>query len=93
MFKLLVAITLIQLLISVALGCSPGWKFFYGNCYKFVASDRSFVGEPVTATWTDARLVCLSLGGDLVSIHTPAENEFVRSKSTGDIWIGTCIQS
>ena len=90
MLKLLAKImcTVALLLVKVVVGCSPGWQFFGGNCYKFGASGRSFVGEPTTATWSDARLVCLSLGGDLVSIHTPAENAFVRRNSIGDTWIG-----
>jgi hypothetical protein len=76
------------LLVNVVLGCPPGWQYFDGSCYKFGASERSFVGEPTTATWSDARLVCLSLGGDLVSVHTPAENAFVHKNSFGDTWIG-----
>ncbi|XP_062502886.1 uncharacterized protein LOC134179888 isoform X2 [Corticium candelabrum] len=68
--------------------CQQGWSFFSGNCYKFVASQDSFVGEPVTATWSDARMTCLRLGGDLASVHTPAENDFIRRESRQDVWIG-----
>ena len=79
--------------------CPSEWKEFQGNCFKFsapvVRPDRQLlVEEPTTATWHDARLVCLNLAADLASVHSKAENEFIRSQLPGNAWIGraTAVQ-
>ncbi|XP_065833179.1 uncharacterized protein [Oscarella lobularis] len=78
--------------------CPSEWKEFQGNCFKFsapvVRPDRQLlVEEPTTATWHDARLVCLNLAADLASVHSKAENEFIRSQLPGNAWIGYVDQS
>ena len=49
------------------------------SCYRLTAD---------TALWVDARAACLSWGGDLVSIESAAEDDFLTSRSTIDVWIG-----
>jgi len=58
-----------------------GWSpLFLGQSYKFVKEKK---------TWDEARADCLSQFADLVSIHSPEENQFVTSLSDGRrFWIG-----
>ena len=49
------------------------------SCY-FVSVD--------TTGWIGARDACRAWGGELVSIDSPAENMFVSTRITSDIWIG-----
>uniref|UniRef100_A0AC34GSL2 C-type lectin domain-containing protein n=1 Tax=Panagrolaimus sp. ES5 TaxID=591445 RepID=A0AC34GSL2_9BILA len=53
-------------------GCPSTWTFFNvtGFCYKVVMKEEG---------WEDARNFCKSVGGDLVSIHSEAENTFVSN--------------
>ncbi|XP_014826554.1 PREDICTED: lactose-binding lectin l-2-like [Poecilia mexicana] len=51
-------------------GCPMFWYSFNGRCYKYVASRM---------TWADAELHCLSEGGNLVSIHSLEEHNFVNN--------------
>ncbi|XP_029299312.1 lactose-binding lectin l-2-like [Cottoperca gobio] len=50
--------------------CPMLWYSFNGRCYKYVATGM---------TWADAELHCVSEGANLVSIHSRAEEDFVRS--------------
>ncbi|KAI4800205.1 hypothetical protein KUCAC02_013439 [Chaenocephalus aceratus] len=50
--------------------CPMFWYSFFNRCYKYVATPL---------TWADAELQCVSEGANLVSVHTQAEHEFVRS--------------
>ncbi len=55
-----------------------------GHCYWF---------HPDASTWPAARTRCQSDGGDLVTIHSEAENQFVRgvarfTSTATDHWIG-----
>ena len=58
---------------------------FNGRCYDYV---------PTLLTWTDAQKNCQDQGGNLVSIHSEAENNFVvnlienANPNLGDVWIG-----
>ncbi|KAF3848642.1 hypothetical protein F7725_015139 [Dissostichus mawsoni] len=52
---------------AAAVPCSG---FFNDRCYKYIATHL---------TWAESELQCLSEGANLVSIHSQAENEFVRS--------------
>uniref|UniRef100_A0A671X1N5 C-type lectin domain-containing protein n=1 Tax=Sparus aurata TaxID=8175 RepID=A0A671X1N5_SPAAU len=66
-------------------GCPMFWYNFNGRCYKYVATHL---------TWADAELQCLSQGANLVSIHSPEENDFVKfliqnfDSAQGHTWIG-----
>ncbi|KAM3596546.1 uncharacterized protein V6R79_016399 [Siganus canaliculatus] len=51
-------------------GCPPFWFGFNGRCYKYVAT---------RLTWADAELNCVSQRANLVSIHSLAEENFVKT--------------
>ncbi|XP_055010345.1 lactose-binding lectin l-2-like [Boleophthalmus pectinirostris] len=65
--------------------CPLYWFSFNGRCYKYVAT---------RTTWADAEIYCLSQGAHLVSIHSLAEHNFVKSlirnfdQALGRTWIG-----
>ncbi|KAI9537822.1 hypothetical protein NQZ68_022484 [Dissostichus eleginoides] len=65
--------------------CPSFWFSFNGRCYKYIATQT---------TWAGAELQCLSQGGNLVSIHSRAEEDFVRllikssDPAQGATWIG-----
>ncbi|KAL9950407.1 hypothetical protein ACROYT_G042895 [Oculina patagonica] len=50
--------------------CLPGWTSYGGHCYRAVNKLKP---------WTDAEAHCLNLNSDLVSIHSDAENELVKT--------------
>ncbi|XP_029976933.1 galactose-specific lectin nattectin-like [Salarias fasciatus] len=50
-------------------GCPLFWYSFKDRCYRYVAADK---------TWADAELYCVSLGANLVSIHSEEEHNFVN---------------
>ncbi|KAM3595691.1 uncharacterized protein V6R79_001211 [Siganus canaliculatus] len=66
-------------------GCPSFWYSFKGRCYRYIATHL---------TWADAELRCVSLGGNLVSIHSLDEHSFVTHliKNFGftynSAWIG-----
>ncbi|XP_029951534.1 lactose-binding lectin l-2-like [Salarias fasciatus] len=66
-------------------GCAPFWFSFSGRCYRYVATEM---------TWADAEFHCVSLGANLVSIHSQEEQNFVKSliqnfdPVQGRTWIG-----
>ncbi|XP_041666073.1 macrophage mannose receptor 1 [Cheilinus undulatus] len=60
-----------------------GWRQYGSNCYKLQAENRK--------SWSDARHDCVRHGGDLVSITSAAEEQFVTAtvdSSQIDLWIG-----
>ncbi|XP_026188593.1 galactose-specific lectin nattectin-like isoform X2 [Mastacembelus armatus] len=65
--------------------CPPGWTQFGDNCYIFYFNAKD---------WADAEVSCISVGGNLASIHTQDQYNFVTemiSRSTGSAartWIG-----
>ncbi|XP_071505817.1 macrophage mannose receptor 1-like [Diadema antillarum] len=67
--------------------CPAGQSEFGGHCY-YVPN------EAVFAEWFTARYICQSqYGGELVSIHSQEENEFVRNLAFGtqgvrSVWLG-----
>jgi hypothetical protein len=78
-------ISLIMRICEAQTTCSDG-KSYNGACYKAVDTYLN---------WKDARDHCISWGGNLVSIHTAAENAFVRdyasvafSGSPAEFWTG-----
>uniref|UniRef100_A0A3Q2NMC1 C-type lectin domain-containing protein n=1 Tax=Fundulus heteroclitus TaxID=8078 RepID=A0A3Q2NMC1_FUNHE len=66
-------------------GCPMFWYSFDGRCYKYVATDM---------TWVDAEQHCVSQGANLVSIHSLEEENFVKmlisnfDPAQGPKWIG-----
>ncbi|XP_034054909.1 lactose-binding lectin l-2-like [Gymnodraco acuticeps] len=65
--------------------CPSFWISFNGRCYKYFNTER---------TWADAELHCVSQGGNLVSIHSTEEEEYVKilikesDPTGGATWIG-----
>uniref|UniRef100_A0A3B3R0X4 C-type lectin domain-containing protein n=1 Tax=Paramormyrops kingsleyae TaxID=1676925 RepID=A0A3B3R0X4_9TELE len=65
--------------------CPPGWINFKNRCFKYIA-----VGK----TWIDSELNCLSSGGNLASIHSEEEFQFIkaliksRDSAENPTWIG-----
>ncbi|NXJ85344.1 MRC2 protein, partial [Trogon melanurus] len=67
---------------EVKVDCEPSWQPFQSNCYRLVREKKS---------WQEAKKTCLRSGGDLVSIHTLSELEFVTKQIKQDVeelWIG-----
>lgn len=56
--------------------CPPGWDRFNQSCYQHITQPRN---------WTSARSHCLVFGGDLASIHSPSENDFVSEILTKNV--------
>ncbi|XP_071511250.1 macrophage mannose receptor 1-like [Diadema antillarum] len=66
--------------------CPEGLEEFDAYCYYFPPDNVFF-------EWYSARYECQRLGGDLASIHSKAENEFIREIIQSrfgfrDVWIG-----
>ncbi|XP_063042529.1 asialoglycoprotein receptor 1-like isoform X2 [Engraulis encrasicolus] len=65
---------------SGAMNCASGWEYFKRKCYYFSTDQKN---------WADSRDACVTMGGHLVIIETPEEQDFLRRKShTPDYWIG-----
>ncbi|KAM9750928.1 galactose-specific lectin nattectin-like [Menidia menidia] len=68
-----------------SLNCPPGWTQFGSRCFIFHYTSK---------TWIDAENHCLSIGGNLASIHSAEENNFLSDlilRVTGRrhvTWIG-----
>ncbi|XP_071103799.1 macrophage mannose receptor 1-like isoform X2 [Haliotis cracherodii] len=64
-------------------GCQPGWKPYLNSCYLVVKTE---------VTWQAARTACRAAGGDLASVASKTENQFINSqiqKGFNDgVWIG-----
>ena len=71
--------------------CPDTWVPYGNNCYKFdVRHDR--------ASWFEAQYDCESVGADLASVHTKAENEFIRvyaQRAIGvtSVWLGLALNT
>ncbi|XP_067281616.1 immune-related, lectin-like receptor 3 [Pseudorasbora parva] len=59
--------------------CAVHWIHSGGKCYYF---------STVKMNWTQSRDQCVSLGGHLVIINSPAEQDFLTSKVEKTHWIG-----
>uniref|UniRef100_A0A4W6EU42 C-type lectin domain-containing protein n=1 Tax=Lates calcarifer TaxID=8187 RepID=A0A4W6EU42_LATCA len=72
-------------------GCPPDWTRLGSRCFIFQNSHRSM---------GDAENICLSLGGNLASVHSAAENRLLRElirKESGEAFTNTqdlpsCLQ-
>lgn len=56
---------------NVKVECDPSWQPFQGHCYRLQAEKRS---------WQESKRSCLRGGGDLLSIHSMAELEFITKQ-------------
>lgn len=56
---------------NVKVECDPSWQPFQGHCYRLQAEKRS---------WQESKRACLRGGGDLLSIHSLAELEFITKQ-------------
>lgn len=65
--------------------CYPLWVPYGHHCYLVVNGQQGF-------SWPDSRHYCLSIrGGELASLHSRAEVEFVRNLNHTkhhNLWIG-----
>uniref|UniRef100_A0A8C9XKG9 Galactose-specific lectin nattectin-like n=1 Tax=Sander lucioperca TaxID=283035 RepID=A0A8C9XKG9_SANLU len=50
--------------------CPPGWRKFGSRCFAFYIQ---------TKTWIDAETFCQTAGGNLASIHSDAEHQFIKA--------------
>uniref|UniRef100_A0A669EZE4 Uncharacterized LOC102079799 n=1 Tax=Oreochromis niloticus TaxID=8128 RepID=A0A669EZE4_ORENI len=64
-----------------SLSCHPRWFLFGRRCLSFY---------PVWSSWSDANFLCSQSGGDLVSIHTPEDLQFVAqvANTSTHVWLG-----
>ncbi|KAM7410216.1 hypothetical protein PAMA_001592 [Pampus argenteus] len=60
-------------------GCEHTWRKFHGHCYRYFSRRH---------TWEDAEKDCREHSGHLASIHSPAEQNFIRGLSHDNTWIG-----
>uniref|UniRef100_A0A673A532 C-type lectin domain-containing protein n=1 Tax=Sphaeramia orbicularis TaxID=375764 RepID=A0A673A532_9TELE len=63
------------------MSCETGWSKFGMNCYYDSVTELD---------WVHSRLVCLSMGADLVSINTAEEQAFINGLLSPQVnaWIG-----
>jgi len=59
--------------------CPNGWLRFGQNCYKSVSQSVS---------WSDAESSCNDEGGNLASVHSVEENQFISTISGPNTWLG-----
>ncbi|XP_074525215.1 neurocan core protein-like [Halichoeres trimaculatus] len=60
-------------------GCEHTWRKFHGHCYRYFTRRH---------TWEDAEKDCREHSGHLASIHSPAEQNFIKGLSHDNTWIG-----
>ncbi|KAI3376056.1 hypothetical protein L3Q82_016585, partial [Scortum barcoo] len=61
--------------------CPPRWLLFGQRCFFFY---------PLWSSWSEAESVCSQTGGNLASLHTPEERQFVRQLADTHVpvWLG-----
>eukprot|EP00091_Calanus_sinicus_P015013 TRINITY_DN32869_c0_g1_i1.p1 TRINITY_DN32869_c0_g1~~TRINITY_DN32869_c0_g1_i1.p1 ORF type:complete len:118 (-),score=12.50 TRINITY_DN32869_c0_g1_i1:104-457(-) len=69
---------------GVSQGCSAGWSGLGNSCFKYFQSDKY---------WTSAQAYCESQGGNLASVHSAEENDFIQdlvmsAGRLGNVWVG-----
>ena len=65
--------------------CPNGWELNNNNCY--------FLSNTMYLNWNDASNFCTSINGNLTSVKTQAEYDFLKSFAVGTsplypVWIG-----
>ncbi|XP_029003995.1 neurocan core protein isoform X2 [Betta splendens] len=60
-------------------GCEHTWRKFHGHCYRYFSRRH---------TWEDAEKDCREHSGHLASVHSLAEQSFIRGLSHDNTWIG-----
>nr|ACQ99328.1 C-type lectin 14 [Perca flavescens] len=84
-FPLALLLCLSSGLLAAYASCPPGWTQFGSRCFAFYMQ---------TKTWLDAETFCLTIGGNLASIHSDAQHKFIRnytnqvSGGNTQAWIG-----
>uniref|UniRef100_A0A3P8SJ21 C-type lectin domain-containing protein n=1 Tax=Amphiprion percula TaxID=161767 RepID=A0A3P8SJ21_AMPPE len=56
-------------------GCEHTWRKFHGHCYRYFSRRH---------TWEDAEKDCREHSGHLASIHSAAEQNFIRGGTTSN---------
>nr|XP_049615959.1 C-type mannose receptor 2 isoform X4 [Syngnathus scovelli] len=59
--------------------CDPGWLKYDGSCYKKVEAPNGWLGAHHHCVWE---------GGDLLSISSSAEEDFVKKTMMTHFWLG-----
>ncbi|KAG7455092.1 hypothetical protein MATL_G00252710 [Megalops atlanticus] len=65
--------------------CPTGWTSFGDRCFQYVATKMN---------WVDAESHCLKLGGNLASVHSEEEHQFLRElykrndPTESPFWVG-----
>uniref|UniRef100_A0A3B4WLT8 C-type lectin domain-containing protein n=1 Tax=Seriola lalandi dorsalis TaxID=1841481 RepID=A0A3B4WLT8_SERLL len=69
-------------------GCEHTWRKFHGHCYRYFSRRH---------TWEDAEKDCREHSGHLASIHSSAEQNFIRGgwrlrrmRGQGQTWHRKC---
>lgn len=64
--------------------CPPRWLVFGQQCFAFY---------PVWSSWSTAKFKCSLTGGNLVSLHTQEEKQFVSqlANTHSPVWLGGCL--
>ncbi|XP_042257746.1 uncharacterized protein LOC121889660 [Thunnus maccoyii] len=64
-----------------ASSCPPRWHLFGQRCFAFY---------PVWSSWSNANSMCSQTGGNLVSLRTPEERQFVSqlANTNTSVWLG-----
>jgi hypothetical protein len=61
--------------------CPSGWIEFESHCYQF---------RPNSQNWSRAHSDCMDAGGNLASVHSQAENDFISDLcGSQSIWLGS----
>lgn len=76
-----------DLLTSNLIPCEEGWMFFGQYCYKLFGTQKM-----EALNWQNASHKCSSLGGNLASIHSKEQQDFlavnILLKEGRSVWIG-----
>ncbi|KAL2078272.1 hypothetical protein ACEWY4_025957 [Coilia grayii] len=82
MIRRAVIILLICCGMAAGKSCPAGWSQYKNRCFMFVSTER---------TWAESERYCISMGGNLASVHSREEYNFIDSLfSTHRVWIGGC---
>uniref|UniRef100_A0A3B5BD10 Neurocan b n=1 Tax=Stegastes partitus TaxID=144197 RepID=A0A3B5BD10_9TELE len=77
MFNLYMCICVVPVSVYTE-GCEHTWRKFHGHCYRYFSRRH---------TWEDAEKDCREHSGHLASIHSAAEQNFIRG-GHDNTWVG-----